>query len=235
MEIHGNRDVRWGYWPPGIEGEVQGLGPVGWLDTWKERQECGGKIGEPRAAEFSNATYISRLEKGWLSEGVEFGGGAVRVAYRCVAGSGVVEGGRGTEGTDGDMREFSGLTLLHYSLRDVGYGWPRLDLKGEERINVNGHEAFPPGDVHFDATKLVLEWFETHPLPDQESMERQAKGSATERSRLVKGVEEEDGKAMKKDEQATKEGGEAKVVIKDEGEKARKNAEGRSERWKDEL
>lgn len=227
MEIHGNRDTRWGYWPPGVEGEIQGLGPVGWLDLWKARQICGEKVGDPKAASFSNATYVSKLENGGLSEGVEFGGGAVRVAYRC-------HGPEAKEGKiDGDMRDISTLTLLHYSLRDVGYGWPRLDLKDEPKIKVNGHEAFPPGDIHFDATKLVLEWFEEHPLPAKEELERQAKELRDERYAKMRMEGEEAARAMMTD--APKPKGEEKVVVKEEGEKSRKDAEGGSERWKDEL
>jgi poly(3-hydroxybutyrate) depolymerase len=180
MEIHGNRDTRWGYWPPHLEGEVPGLGPVGWLDVWKKRQRCGEKVGEPSPASFSNATYISQLENGELSEGVEFAGGAVRVAYRCNGPA------QEREMVDPDLRDVSTLTLLHYSLRQTGYGWPRLDLDKEEKIKVNGHEAFPPGDVHFDATKLLLEWFKTHPLPDKEEIWRMAKELLVERGGEIK-------------------------------------------------
>ncbi|KAE9993696.1 hypothetical protein EG327_003705 [Venturia inaequalis] len=225
MEIHGNRDTRWGYWPPGVEGEIQGLGPVGWLDLWKERQVCGDKVGEPGPAAFSNATYISKLEHGRVSEGVEFGGGAVRVAYRCH-----VDGGSGeVEKKDEDMRDVSSLTLLHYSLRDVGYGWPRLYLKAEPKIKVNGHEAYPPGDIYFDATKLVLGWFETHPLPGREALARQAKELRDENYAKVRMEGEEAAKAMMTDAPRPK--GSEKV----EGERNRKKAEGGSERWKDEL
>ncbi|QDS68418.1 hypothetical protein FKW77_010785 [Venturia effusa] len=231
MEIHGNRDTRWGYWPPGVEGEVQGLGPVGWLDLWKARQVCGEKVGDPKAASFSNATYISKLEHGGMSEGVEFGGGAVRVAYRCHGDDGKEMGKK-----DPDLRDISTLTLLHYALRDVGYGWPRLDLKAEAKMKVNGHEAYPPGDVHFDATKLALEWFEKHPLPNKEEVERQAKELRDEGyARLrMEGEEAAAAKAMVTDApKASKE--EMKTAMSDEGERSRKTAEGDSERWKDEL
>jgi poly(3-hydroxybutyrate) depolymerase len=234
MEIHGNRDTRWGYWPPGIEGEVQGLGPVGWLDVWKGRQNCGEKEGDPRPAEVSNATYISKLENGGLSEGVEFAGGAVRVAYRCDKSGSSAKEKTEVGKEDPDMRDVSTLTLLHYSLRDIGYGWPRLDLQREEKIKVNGHEAFPPGDVHFDATKLILEWFETHPLPNKDEIWRQAKELLVERGGKIKTYPKVDeggekvGKAMTKDE--------GEVVEKEEeGEKVRKEAERGSERWRDEL
>ncbi|TID16765.1 GPI mannosyltransferase 4 [Venturia nashicola] len=212
LEIHGLRDERWGYYPPGVEGEVQGLGPVGWMEVWKERQACGEKVGEAWAASFSNATYVSKFQHGGLSEGVEFGGGAVRIAYRCHA-----DGSTETEEKDRDMRDVSTLTLLHYSLRDVGYGWPRLDLKGEAKIQVNGHEAYPPGDIHFDASKIVLEWFETHPLPDGKELERQAKELQDERWAMARAKGEKAAQAMMTAAPQPRE------------------EEGESERWKDEL
>lgn len=229
MEIHGNGDTRWGYWPPGVEGEIQGLGPVGWLDTWKQRQVCGEKVGEMKAAGFSNATYIFTLQHGVLSEGVEFGGGVVRAACRCH----VDAIGREEDDKDVDLRDVSSLTLLHYSLMDVGYGWPRLDLKKEVVVKVNGHLAYPPGDVHFDASKIVLEWFETHPLPGKEELARQAKELRDENYARVRMDGEEVAKAMMTDAPEGKE--KEKVVVKGEGEKSRKDAEGGSERWKDEL
>jgi hypothetical protein len=173
LEIHGNDDQTWSYWPPEIpnapETDLQAIGPAKWIKSWAERNNCGRKDGEARPAAFSNATILSPLENGKLSEGVEYGGGAVRVAYSCPPSS------IPSIDNDDDIRSLHNLDLLHYSLKDEGYGWPRKDLKQEAEIMVNGIKTKPPGEKHFDATKVMFEWFVTHRLPNEEELERQKK------------------------------------------------------------
>jgi len=96
------------------------------------------------------------------------------VAYSC------------PRGEDADLRDERELSLLHYSLKDVKYGWPRTKLKEDRKIKVNGHEAFPPGEPEFDATKLILKWFLAHPLPNSAEIWRQAKELSVERGEEMK-------------------------------------------------
>ncbi|KAF2435806.1 hypothetical protein EJ08DRAFT_717880, partial [Tothia fuscella] len=177
MEIHGNLDEKWPYWPTKGDADTKGpqpQSPAHWLNGWRRRNNCGEKTGKPKAAHFSNGTIITELEHGRLSEGVEYAGGAVRVTYSCPA-----KKEDRVKDTDDeprqDLRNMADLTLLHYSLKEENYGWPRKDLKKEEKIKVNDREVTPPGDAHFDATELMFRWFVAHPLPEREEIVRQAK------------------------------------------------------------
>jgi hypothetical protein len=184
LEIHGNSNEKWPYWPPKVEGAEgpQQVGPALWIMEWAKWNNCGKKVGEPKVASFSNGTVITELRNGILSEGVEYKGGAVRVAYSCSA----KEGDRIKE-TDSqerrDLRDMADLTLLHYSLKDEEYNWARKNLKEEKRIKVNNIDVVPPGNLYFDATDLMFRWFVTHPLPPKDEIERQAKEMEEESSK----------------------------------------------------
>lgn len=175
LEIHGNSNEKWPYWPAKVEDATgpQQVGPAVWLMEWAKWNNCGKKVKDPKAASFSNGTVITELKNGILSEGVEYKGGAVRVAYSCAEQADRIKETDSEERRD--LRDMADLTLLHYSLKDEPYDWARKDLKTEAKIQVNNIEVVPPGDEHFDATDLMFRWFVAHPLPPKEEIERQAK------------------------------------------------------------
>jgi hypothetical protein len=194
LEVHGNDDERWAYWPPNVpnssEDGLRPLGPSKWLKAWAVRNKCGIKDDDSYTSSTSAATILTPLTHGKLSEGVEYGGGAVRVAYSCPPSS-----IKNIEGDD-DIRNFWNLDLLHYLLKGESYGWSRKDLNQEKEIMVNGVKVSPPGEANFDTTKVMFEWFVSHPLPAEDVIRRQiddmAKDKEEEISKTKKAKEEKD-------------------------------------------
>jgi hypothetical protein len=190
LEIHGNDDERWSYWPPKVPGAsengLEALGPSKWLKAWAVRNNCGAKVGDPYTSSTSAATILTPLTHGKLSEGVEYGGGAVRVAYSCPPSS--VQNIAG----DDDIRSLWNLDLLHYSLKGEQYGWPRKDLRQEKEIMVNGVKVQPPGEANFDATKVMFEWFVSHPMPPEDIVKKQVDEMAKEEKEKAKSRKEKD-------------------------------------------
>jgi hypothetical protein len=168
LEIHGTKDEKWPYKPAESVSEtgLQTVSPAKWLKAWAERNNCGIKDDIPYTASFSKATILTHLTGGTLSEGVEYGGGAVRVAYSCPPShiQNIAD--------DDDFRNLWNLDLLQFSLKDVGYGWPRTSLKQEKQVVVNGVRVHPPGDAQFDSTRTMFEWFVSHPLPAKQQIRK---------------------------------------------------------------
>jgi hypothetical protein len=190
LEIHGTDDERWAYQPLEVpdasENGLKALSPTQWLKAWAARNNCGTKNDDPYTSSTSAATILTPLSHGKLSEGVEYGGGAVRIAYSCPPSS--VQNVPG----DDDIRNLRNLDLLHYSLKGEKYGWPRKELKQEKEIMVNGVKVSPPGEADFDATKVMFEWFVSHPMRSDEVVGKQT-------DERVKEQKEEE-KRKKKDE-----------------------------------
>jgi hypothetical protein len=196
LEIHGISDNKWRYKPVQAQSNpetgLQAISPAKWLKLWAERNNCGIKDDTPYTASFSKATILTPLTSGKLSEGVEYGGAAIRVAYSCPPAH-----IRNVDG-DEDIRNLWNLDLLHYALKGVGYGWPRTDLNEEKEIMVNGIRVSPPGKANFDATKTMFEWFVAHPLPAKDLIRKSI--DEMEREKKEKEQEEMETKKNAKDE-----------------------------------
>ncbi|KAF2397604.1 alpha/beta-hydrolase [Trichodelitschia bisporula] len=229
LEMHGNADVVAPYWPPEGAGDERTVKVVEWIEGWRGRNGCGEVVGGPQKSEYSDATYETEMIGGWVSEGVVFGGGAVRVAHACV--------GSGKEEVRGkvDLREERWLTNLHYSLRGVGHVWPRgAELQKDEVVVINKISVTPPGLPFFHATKEALKWFEAHELPEAGELKKQMAELKEERAKEEKkSGKKEEKKAKKEDGKIEKKKQAEKDVEIDEAE-----AEGKAEEAvhrKDEL
>jgi poly(3-hydroxybutyrate) depolymerase len=192
LSIHGDEDKILPYLLNEWEPAKNRLAVPAWLDEWSERNGCGEPVSEPLEATDGTGTEVrvTQLEGGgWSSEGEAFNGGALRIAKSCPRpGKGKAEVNLpvGTKkedepkdepnGEDNEGEQSTGnvkatgrvkeqilatnpkdFTILHYRVRNYGHGWPTLQIKGTKSSKAK--ERF------FDATAMVLDWFEIHELP----------------------------------------------------------------------
>jgi poly(3-hydroxybutyrate) depolymerase len=83
LEIHGLEDRIAGYYLRENENGKKRMIPSHWLDDWAERNQCGEPTDESYQSPEDEATYIARLEHGVMSETIQHGGAALRIAKKC--------------------------------------------------------------------------------------------------------------------------------------------------------
>lgn len=156
LEIHGGEDRIFGYWlKEGENGKTRRI-PPHWIEEWAERNGCGDAVGDAVQSETNQGTFITKLEYGLMSEAAVNAGAVMKIARSCKA-----------TGDDDPLEDPKpkDVSVLHYKLKRYGHGWPRLQLKKEEEVIIQGTQVKPTGDVYFDTTKTILDFFSTHRLP----------------------------------------------------------------------
>jgi poly(3-hydroxybutyrate) depolymerase len=160
-EIHGMEDRIFGYYLKENENGKSRQIPAHWIEDWADRNGCGSTDGDPIQLEDDEGTFITQLDPGVLVESVTHSGGAIRTARRCSSKALAIKNGSPNVPTLKD------IDVLHYKIKRYGHGWPRQQLRKEQTVILNDKEVKPKGEVFFDTTKIILDFFKAHELPEQ--------------------------------------------------------------------
>ncbi|KAF2664241.1 hypothetical protein BT63DRAFT_418367 [Microthyrium microscopicum] len=162
MEIHGKDDRIFGYYlTEGENGKIRTI-PQHWIEDWAERNGCGEKDGDAVQSTSDPRTWITKLDNGVMTETVQYGGSAIRVARRCFGADG--EDKTVADAALGDAKS----DVLHYQIAHYGHGWPRLQLKKAKSIIFHDTEIeLEEGTQFFDTSKVMIDFFMAHKLPKE--------------------------------------------------------------------
>jgi poly(3-hydroxybutyrate) depolymerase len=189
VEIHGMDDRIYPYYlKEGENGKVRTI-PPHWIEDWAERNECGEPTRDPKPSADDEATFVTKLDNGWMTETIGYGGSATRIARKCFpkvsqqetkeepkedpndVDSAEVEEEEDVE--DETKRKPTGpipddeTTVLHYQLKFFGHSWPRQQLMKQKQVVFKNKMIKPTKETYFDATKIILDFFKAHTLPEQ--------------------------------------------------------------------
>jgi poly(3-hydroxybutyrate) depolymerase len=152
-----------------------------WVNDWRELNKCGSNVGRTKPSKANKAVYLTETEHGQLSESITFGGLALRMAFRCGQWANRDDADFGAE--EKDLRK---IFLLHYAVKGFKHGWPRLKGKPVDGIAFKDNTTVKPlGAPNFDASAVMLSFFQHHRLPSQSTIHSQAKELLIERGAKV--------------------------------------------------
>jgi len=164
MEIHGTDDGIFGYYlKEGENGKLRQI-PPHWIEDWSERNGCGEPQGDAVQSKSDPTTFVTKLESGVMTETVQYGGSAIRIARQCFP------DGLHPEKDDlptGPLKA-ADASVLHYQVKRYGHGWPRQQLRKETEILFKDTIITPKSkSQYFDTSKIILNFFKSHTLPAQ--------------------------------------------------------------------
>jgi poly(3-hydroxybutyrate) depolymerase len=167
LDIHGGEDRIFGYWlREGENGKSRRI-PPHWVEEWAERNGCGEAVDDAVQSTTDQGTFITKLEHGLMSEAAVNAGAVIKTARSCkpVADDALLEAAKPED-----------VSVLHYRVKRYGHGWPRLQLKKEDEVIIQGTQVKPTGDVYFDTTRTILDFFGAHRLPAKLAVRKTIKG-----------------------------------------------------------
>jgi poly(3-hydroxybutyrate) depolymerase len=178
VEIHGLDDRIAGYYLNEGENGKKRTIPPHWLDDWAERNSCGEKDGDPVQSSEDETTFITTLDHGVMSETIQYGGGAIRVAKKCnlqkneAQSKEPQEPQEGKQGQEKYSLPTSALndeeaTILHYQIKNYGHGWPRQHLKKQKEVIFKDKQVQVKDNTYFDTTEIVMNFFDAHILEEE--------------------------------------------------------------------
>jgi poly(3-hydroxybutyrate) depolymerase len=175
LEVHGMEDKIFGYYlTEGENGKIRRI-PPHWVEEWSERNGCGEAVGDAVQSTVDESTFITKLENGIMTETIQFGGSAVRIARKCFSS----DEGKATKDFDvvGALED-KDTTVLHYQVMNYGHGWPRLQLRKEHEVMFKDKQIQVKSENQFfDTTKIVMSFFNSHRLPQKWATRKPAPGS----------------------------------------------------------
>jgi poly(3-hydroxybutyrate) depolymerase len=172
VQIHGLDDRVAGYYlKEGENGKKRAI-PPHWLEDWAERNHCGEPEGDAIQSKEDRTTFVTKLENGVMSESIQYGGAATRIARKCYPKKNKTttkaEDAVNEQETNNPLPTSAlsdaETTILHYQLKSYGHGWPRQQLKKQKEVFFKDQRIKVGGDTYFDTTKVVLGFFDAHRL-----------------------------------------------------------------------
>lgn len=161
-EIHGRDDRIYGYHlNEGENGKMRKI-PPHWVEEWADRNKCGDAVGETVQSAKDEATFVTRLDNGVMTETIEYRGSAIRKAWKCFNDNTTVAEQEWVH--DGPLKD-DNVTVLHYQVKGYGHGWPRLLLRKERDVVFKDAPVKLRGGSFFDTTEIILDFFKSHVLP----------------------------------------------------------------------
>jgi poly(3-hydroxybutyrate) depolymerase len=172
VEIHGLDDRVAGYYLQEGENGKKRTIPPHWLDDWAERNHCGEPVDDAIQSNTDNATFVTKLENGVMSESVQYGGAAIRIAKKCYpekneTATEIEEEEKTEEPVSESALTDAETTILHYQLKSYGHGWPRQQLKKQKEVVFKDKQMKVGEDTYFDTTKVILDFFDAHRLEEE--------------------------------------------------------------------
>jgi poly(3-hydroxybutyrate) depolymerase len=162
IEIHGLDNGIYGYYlNEGENGKMRKI-PGHWVEEWADRNKCGDAVGETEQSTKDEATFVTRLENGIMTETIDHRGSAIRKAWKCF--DGATTPAEKAWVHDGPLNG-GNVTILHYQVKGYGHGWPRLLLRKERDVVFKDTRVKLRGGSYFDTTDIILDFFKSHPLP----------------------------------------------------------------------
>jgi poly(3-hydroxybutyrate) depolymerase len=197
LNIHGGEDRIFGYWlREGENGKSRRI-PPHFVEEWAERNGCGEAVDDAVQSATEQGTFITKLEHGLMSEAAVNAGAVIKTARSCkpVADDAPLVAAKPKD-----------VSVLHYKVKRYGHGWPRLQLKKEDEVIIQGTQVKPTGDVYFDTTKTILDFFGAHRLPKKFAVRKPIEGLPGDEDveRKMRELKESYNRAEKEKEKAKK-------------------------------
>jgi poly(3-hydroxybutyrate) depolymerase len=181
-EIHGMDDRIYPYYlKEGENGKIRTI-PPHWIEDWAERNECGEPIRDPKVSTDDEFTFVTKLDNGYMTETIESGGSAIRIARKCFTrvpddekGPMLAKESKEAEKQSEEAKQTvptgaltnAEISVLHYQIKFFGHGWPRQQLLRQKELVFRNKLINPPKETFFDATKVIFDFFRGHRLPEK--------------------------------------------------------------------